>query len=62
VLKAYESGIPPNQMATLYWGLPVILILAIVTIAVLFFGKYIKYLVPDSNLIQSRLKGHPNPE
>jgi len=47
VLKAYESGISPNPMAFLIWGLPVILIIAIVTLALLFFGKYIKYLVPD---------------
>jgi hypothetical protein len=47
VLKAYESGISPNPMAFLIWGLPVILIIAIVTLALLFFGKYIKYLLPD---------------
>jgi hypothetical protein len=49
VLKAYETGISSNPMAALFWGLPIILILAIVTLAVLFFGKYIKYLVPNSS-------------
>jgi hypothetical protein len=51
VLKAYETGISSNPIATLFWGLPIILILAIVTLAVLFFGKYIKYLVPNSKEI-----------
>lgn len=52
VLKAYETGIAPNPMALLIWGLPVILILAIVTAAVLFFGKFIKYLVPEGREIE----------
>jgi hypothetical protein len=47
VVKAYETGISSDPMATLLWGLPIILIVAIMTLAVLFFGKYIKYLVPD---------------
>jgi hypothetical protein len=49
VLKAYGTGISSNPMTTLFWGLPLILILAIVTILVLFFGRYIKYLVQKSN-------------
>jgi hypothetical protein len=51
VLKAYETGISSNPMAILFFGLPGILILAIVSIAILFFGKYIKYLVPDNKEI-----------
>ena len=48
VLKGYETGISSNPMATLFWGLPILLIIAIVAFIVLFFGKYMKYLVPDS--------------
>jgi hypothetical protein len=65
VLEAYETGISSNPMAIMFWGLPIILILAIVTLAILFFGKYIKYLVPDSKKISPAspaLKGHPYPE
>ena len=62
VLKAYETGISSNPIATLFWGLPIILILAIVTLAVLFFGKYIKYLVPNSKeIIASVYSGHIDP-
>jgi hypothetical protein len=64
-LKAYETGISSNPMAILFWGLPIILILAIVTLAVLFFGKYIKYLVLDRkeiSLVSPALKDHPYPE
>ena len=65
VLKAYETGTSSNPMANLLWGLPIILILAIVTLAMLFLGKYIKYLVPNSKKISPAspaLKGHPYPE
>jgi hypothetical protein len=48
VLKAYQTGISSNPMASMIWGLPVILILAIVMLSLLFFTKYIKNLVPDS--------------
>ncbi len=44
VLKAYETGISSNPITTMFWGLPFILISAIVPLIVLFFGKYIKYL------------------
>jgi hypothetical protein len=47
VLKAYETGISSHPLAILYWGLPLILILSIVTLAALFFGKYIQYLMPN---------------
>jgi hypothetical protein len=48
VLNAYETGVTSDSMATLLLGLPVILILTIVTVVVLFFGKFIRYLVPDT--------------
>jgi len=48
VLKAYETGVSANAMSSLIWGIPVILIIAIVTLALLFFGKYINCLVPDN--------------
>jgi hypothetical protein len=48
VLNAYETGVSSNLMDTLFLGLPIILILTIVTFATLFFGKFIKYLVPDT--------------
>ena len=51
VLKAYETGISPNPKANMFWGLPVILIMVTIILAVLFFGKYIKYLMPDSKEI-----------
>ena len=48
VLKAYETGVSTNLIITLFWGLPIILILAIVIISGLFFGKYYKYLLINS--------------
>jgi len=65
VLKAYETGISSNPMVILVWGLPIILLFAIIALAMLFFGKYIKYLVPEKKEISplsSALKGHPNAE
>jgi hypothetical protein len=62
VLKGYETGISSNPMATTFWGLPIILIFSIVILGALFFGKYIKYLVPDRKDISPvslSLKGHP---
>jgi hypothetical protein len=59
VLKAYETEISSNPMASLLWGLPVILILAIVISASLFFGKYINYLLPNGKEITDRVySGH----
>jgi hypothetical protein len=47
VLKTYETGISSNPIATVFLGIPIILILAIVTLTALFFGKYIQYLIPN---------------
>jgi hypothetical protein len=65
VLKAYETGISSNPLAILFWGLPIILILAILATALLFFGKYIKYLMPDRkeiSRVSPALKGYSQAE
>jgi hypothetical protein len=59
VLKAYETGISTNPMTTMFWGLPIILILAIVACAMLFFRKYIKYLVPNRKQIRDNVYSGP---
>jgi hypothetical protein len=54
VLKAYETGISTNSMASLFWGLPLLLIGTIVVVAALFFGKCIKYLIPKKVIYFTR--------
>lgn len=47
VEKTAKTGISLTSLVSLFWGLPIILIIAIVVVTILFFAKYVRYLLPQ---------------
>lgn len=52
VSETIETGTPPTPLVSLFWGLPLVLIIAIIVSTILFFGKYVRYLLPNKKEIK----------
>lgn len=46
VVRAVETGISADPPVSMFWGLPLVLIITTTALAALFFGKYVHYLLP----------------
>lgn len=48
VKETIKTGTSPTPLVSLFWGLPLVLIIAIISSTMLFFGKYVQYLLPTN--------------
>jgi hypothetical protein len=57
IVESYETGKSSDLALRLYWGLPLLYIFITVTLSVLFFGKYGRYIIMGADLHKtSKLK------
>ena len=52
VRKTIKTGIASTPLVSLFWGLPLVLIIAIVVATMLFLGKYSRYLLPHNEEVK----------
>jgi len=55
VRETIKTGISPTPLVSLFWGLPLILIIAIVVSTILFLGKYVRYLLPHKEEVKNKI-------